>query len=176
MLPAPSDHAVKLFKTLFTPLSWLCIGLEMPVAKRQSHMIKAQCPDASHVGFGEIAFHIGIPERRSLLRTEHLREGLAHYIVNLRQADHEMLNQHPVAKADAPQADRFPPGDQGAAFYPRPLGRNVYELCPPRLFRLAAPRLGVDQLSTGQEGQGDYDATARPTQTPQPARVVREVD
>src|ERR1035438_5328864 len=176
MLPATADHAVKLFKTLFTPLPWLGIGLEMPVAKRQSYMIKPQGPDASDVGFGEIVLHVGIPKRRSLLRPEPLREGRAHYIVNLRQADHEMLNQHPVAQSDATQLDRFPPGDQGAALYPQPLGRSLDESCLLRLFRLAAPPLGAVQLSTGQEGKGDYDAAARPTQKPQPARVVPGVD
>src|ERR1035441_9699275 len=73
MLPAPANNAVQQAKTLLAPVAGLGIGLEMPVAERQPHVVKTQLRDSRDILLSEVVLHVGIPERRSEEHTSELQ-------------------------------------------------------------------------------------------------------
>ena len=154
LAPAPADDAVQAAEALFAPLARVRVGLEMAVAERQPHMVEAHRADASHVGLGQIVVHVGVPEGCGLLGAEHLGEGLAHHVVHLRQADHEVFDQHPVAKADAAQRIGLPPATRSRPWIFIHCGAALWVGCRARTWLM--PRLcGRKQNRAEQEARED---------------------
>ena len=100
---APIDHALQQGEAALPVRERLQVRLEVPVVERQPDVVEAKVPEVREVLLGEVGVHVPVPEGVLGGLAEHLAERVADDVVDLRQPEHEVLDQHPVADADAPE-------------------------------------------------------------------------